>query len=140
MATIEYLAQSTSYKIKDLAEINPGKHTQAEVARLFGVSRQCVNEIVTGLNLKGKFKRHSWSSLCLGCGKKILSENKSRLCRNCLNESKRARCTCDNCGEVIVRKISEAKRHRHQFCNRYCVGAYAGTHYGYGVRSSRSKL
>lgn len=65
-------------------------------------------------------------------------KDKSGICQKCLRERRNISISCSECGNVFERNTSYVlsrigRGYQHFFCNRVCVGRYAGKHYGFGA-------
>ena len=114
--------------LAQIVKAEPKRYSQAELGRIFGVSRQRVHEIVKVPDLRHLVRPKQWSFYCLDCGKPI--HHGAIRCQQCwlkIYGAKRVTLSCDFCGQQFERRESEARRHRLHFCSRSCRYDYAAT-------------
>lgn len=82
---------------------------------------------------------------CSVCLRRISpKKDKSGMCRDCLRERRYIPIVCSECGNVFDRDIISviwrvSRGYQHFFCNRVCVGRYAGKHYGFGAHPENAR-
>ena len=139
MATTEVTIKATRDSLAEIVKAEPGKYRQAELGRIFGVSRARVHHLVHQLGLGDLVRPKKWSFHCLDCGKPISSGvTRCRQCWSKIYGAKMVTLTCDfpKCGKQFERKESDAKRHKYHFCSTSCRSDYARD-YGFGAGKAR---
>jgi len=103
-----------SLKIVAYVREHPGA-CQSDLARRFGVSRQRVHQILSSRGLTSRDRKRSLRALRRP---KVLTRT--------------IYVRCFVCGALVARGRDDLLRTKRTFCGRRCLGAYAGTHYGFG--------
>jgi hypothetical protein len=110
--------------------------TLSEIARLVGISRQRVFQILQKEGLATKhlvMKINKYQYHCLECGK--ISTNK--FCSDeCQNQWQQIPIVCTGCGKLFFRNVHRflANYHYHNnalFCSKDCQSKWIGEHYGF---------
>jgi Mn-dependent DtxR family transcriptional regulator len=129
LATTEATIKATRDSLVQIVDAEPRKYSQAELARILGVSRQRVHELVKRLDLNHLMEPKQWSFYCLDCGKPIRGRRRCRPCWRKLYGAERVSLSCDFCGKQFERKKSETRRHKFHFCSTSCRDNYAARYY-----------
>jgi len=125
LATSEVSIKATRDSLAQIVKAEPKKHSQAELGRILGVSRQRVHDIVKAPDLHQLVRPKQWSFHCVDCGKPIHGGTRCRQCWLKIWGAKRVTLSCDFCGKQFERKESEAKRYKYHFCSTSCKRDYA---------------
>ena len=129
------LRSNTSNRVKELRVSNLFM-TMSEIARLVGISRQRVFQILQeeGLPTKHLVRPvNKYQYNCLVCGK--ISTNK--FCSNeCQKQWRQIPIVCTRCGRIFFRSATQLlhnyrTHYRNLFCSKYCAGKWIGEHYGF---------
>jgi len=107
---------TSSEKILELRKHNP-ELKAAEIARIIGLSRERVRQVLLSLELPTDLTRGEFGNV---------------------------RLICDNCGKIFMR-LGTMHRHRvkrgyrHTYCSKRCLGQVIGRTYGYGKSGSTNQ-
>ncbi len=144
MTNITRKGQATRDAIVALREENPCMKATDMAIRL-GVSRERIRQLLVKLDLQTSFI--ATIRYCEQCEGPIPSNpRRSKYCsRKCYSDSRHSMYVCDDCGKLFRRRISlvithEARGYQYKFCDRRCLGSYAGTHWGWGKDKHRVRL
>lgn len=120
----------------------------AQIAREVGCSREYVRQCANAIGFTERISRVQ-VQLCEICNQPLSRQNRSGIHQHCRS----VELPCAWCGAPVRRlRSKQASQARNRptidgvvvpftgrvFCNYTCVGAYAGTHYGWGVHTDRS--
>ncbi len=109
--------------------------TLSTLGQEFDVSRERIRQIAKALGLlmphDKKTQEILYSKRCPICGTTFVS--RSKYCSpTCSGNRAKITALCSECGTPITRKKSWMENRRYHFCNRTCLGKYAGRHWGWG--------
>ncbi len=99
--------------------------SQTEIARMLGVSRQRIGQLVAQFDVTALKSSKRPSPPCSSCGKEMTQEYKKRLtglCNVCLKRQQKAERrrkytrSCPDCGQVKVLSTSNFKRQKSMYC------------------------
>lgn len=109
--------------------------TLKEIGDKYGLTRERIRQIAKALGLlmphdqKTKVILHS--KTCPKC--RITFSTRNKYCSSeCSGNRAKVTAPCGECGTMITRKKSWMEHRRYHFCNRTCLGKYAGRHWGWG--------
>jgi len=114
-------------------------YSQTKIAQEVGKTRQWVSHV---LNQEGLIKKRK--KTCLNCGEDR-GGNKIFCSRKCFQDYHNVEVTCEWCGAIKKRKISEILHYddnhtrSHTFCSRECFGSWLGTNHGRGRKNGGNK-
>ena len=136
MSKVTVKGQATRAAIIALRKENP--YMKATVmADVIGVSRERVRQLLIVLDLPTSF--FAVVKECEQCKEPLPNTlPRSKYCsRKCYSDSRHSMYVCDDCGKLFRRRtklvnILEDRGYRYKFCDRRCLGSYAGTHWGWG--------
>lgn len=116
--------------------------TLDQIGDTFNVTRERIRQVLVGLELPTKAKRHIRWVPCPNCGKPI---HHRRFCSmECLSAYCLIEVSCEVCGESILRNRKERTYRRdngyeHTFCSKVCQGKWLGTNYGRGRQKAKKE-
>lgn len=121
---------SIQLRIKEIVEAEPNKYSQADVARMIGISRQRLCYRINKSDMVGlkALVKERGKPLCIDCGRP-LSDHKYKRCRACHIrelEKRKVVLICDNCGTEFRRYPREIKGKKFHFCSNPCKQAFLG--------------
>ena len=116
---------NTREQIVALRSENP-TITAAEMARIIGVKRQRVSQLLPKLGLATSFPKNP--NKCMDCGKEIARTSKR--CRSCFSKTGWLRKRCSTCSKIVQVSRSSYKYRTESgrysgriYCNRACFYA-----------------
>lgn len=103
--------------------------SQTEIARMLGVSRQRISQLVTQFDVAALKGRRKPNPLCSSCGKELAlyQKRKTSLCAVCLQSQQKAERrrkytrSCPDCGQVKLLSTNNFNRQKSMYCMRCAV-------------------
>ena len=139
-------------KIKEVEKVireNIGKKKMIEIAKMLGISKQRLYQIIQKYNLPKKrdVRKPVIAPIiakCIVCGKELVNppsmlKYKKYFCSiMCKRKYYYEELTCFICGKKFLIRKKELKKRlkkkktNHFFCSRKCLGKYIGINFGFG--------
>jgi hypothetical protein len=108
--------------------------TLQQVGDKFSLTRERIRQIL--VEKHSPTRKFIQKYLCLNCGNVNPRQNKKFCSRECCFEFHQVPVICDQCGKMFKRRVSNLLSyptrhgsHNHTFCNRHCLGVWAGKHH-----------
>jgi len=114
----------------------------AQIARMVGVSRQWVSQVLKSEGLPTRPRREP--QRCARCGKPLSCKGSTGLCRACYASTRRnpmVKLVCAVCGKEFYRPASRLREMKTggYYCSHACWGKFVGRNFGFGARPRRSR-